>query len=449
MSEHDEQDAERPNINSRLEEQIAEEAQKAFASIPDQHKPHARAARNQLFNWLTQLEAVVQDPKLVVTDEMANHVANAFEQATTKAGAVGAGGATGWGKMLRAWRMLKDDDQLNLIRWLLCAFVGRYAQGAMAVSRSNDVLFWDHTGFFVDGGIRAVFAKAGNRPYQPIGYDDDTHFIGTEGSQSLWVRQWGMALVLPWAPPFKVEKHELEEMGVEEGTTAEVTDRERAKIVDEMEAFEQFLFDYAKAGDDQPMKDGLEDGFREVTLRLARARLPRLDRVFESQFDAHPEHGPDLENVEVQQLAAVCLEFFRATLDSDDVRREQEAHTLFVQDERAGRRQLVRHALERLSPLIPPEGADGDGEAMKEALDQLRLAMPDMSAELSRMREAMPETTVLEAVQAMMLWLQKELDELSPAPAETGGEEATDDQGSREDGDDLEDADGRGDDEAG
>lgn len=311
--------AEQKAYHKEREQKLLENASKALSDIPEESKPTARAARTQLVNWLTSMHAKTQDPALLSTDSMANTGANALLQYCSEHK------SKQTVAFAKAFNGLADGDQLNVIRYLIAAALRGEAQAAFPVTRADTL--WNQTGFFIDGTLKTVCAKVGSAPFQPIGFDDETHYVGTEGSKLLWASDWGMALVLPFDPPFHVERHEV--FPQEVGTDDALSQKERELMNEVIASISEDLDAHARAQSDDERTEictRMRDSIKFYSLRL-----PRLDKKLDEITDENPEAGADFQNVDPVGLSISISEYLHMLMDEDSAAQKAKATELVVE----------------------------------------------------------------------------------------------------------------------
>lgn len=354
--------------NTEYEESLKRSATEALAKIPEEAKPAARASRSQIYNWLMGMHTRTQNVAMLATDDMADVACQAFEKVCKT------NSDDKWANLLKAFEELDDDDQLNLMRFALGSGLKAAALGAALMTRSSDVLMWENTGFHADSGLQCVFAKVGQAKYQPIGFDDGEFYIGTEGSKTLWLRKFAMAIMLPYEPPFEVKIEEVTPEKISDDT--KVSDAERDKIMEIIGYFNEDIEAWSGlTPDDTDKREELADKMRE-TLKLATLRLPRLEAKLDQLKDEHPEVGADFQNVNIAELVYSCREFLNMKLDDDSVRRTLKSTTLMVGDEREERTKLINGLIDRANILLevdPPIVSD-----VETWIEQVLMSVPEV-----------------------------------------------------------------------
>lgn len=324
-----------------------------------------------------------------------------------------AGGGKAIEALQKAFKKLDDDMQLSLMQIVLGKTLGHHAQNAALMTKANDLFLWENTGFHVDGDISCVFAKVGRERYQAIGFDDGTHYVGTEGSKTLWLRNFGMALIFPYSAPFHVERSELPDRS--DHPTA-LTDRLRETISEAIGDLENDLNELHRLpeGDSEEAvaeRKEFEEKAREG-VKLARIRVPILDHQCDQVSEHNPEAGPHLENIEISQLLINCLEFLRMTLDEDSVRRQVEGTVVVIDENSDHREQLLSSFVSSLGRMVPSDGqalSIPAQTAVDRELNRIRAAFPEVRELLDSLGE---DLDILEALVETLALAQRMLDDL-------------------------------------
>lgn len=388
------------SLHERYDDQLKAASEKVLGDLPEESKEQAAAARTQLIDWLMQMDSVSKDPSSFVDDSHANTACNAFEHFVTQQK------GKKWETLKKAFGALNDDDQLNLIRFMLTSFVGAHATSGALMTRAHDLFLYENTGFSVDGDMNCVFASVGRKPYQAIGFEDGEHYVGTEGSKTLWTRQFSMALLFPWHPPFQVDKVELEPQRVSDDHA--LSDKERDRINEVLSMFNRDLEDHSRLTAEQTEeRKELEEKMREG-IKLARMWIPRFDNKMDELADEHPEMGANFEHVDILQFLAACCEFLQMKLDDDAVRRDIQSTQLGVKELGESRRTLLTHLQGAVSRTLPPEGKEPDSELLTDQIQKVAMAVPKIG---ELIRDMGTETNILEVAKATLVWLQQELDQ--------------------------------------
>ncbi len=380
------------SAHKKYEQQLKETSNKVFSELPEAQREAAAASRSQLLDWLINMDRATKNAAEVITDDMANTACNAFQHFTSADETHAA--------VLTAFSALTEQAQLDLMRNVLGATVVRHVSNVALMTRANDIFLWENTGFHLDGDIGTVFAKLGREKYQPIGFDDGTHYVGTEGSKTLWSRQFGMALIFPHAPAFEIAKHEIQ---AKSAYDAALSDKEREKITEVIGWFEEDLKAHAdlKSDDIESLK-ALEDKVRE-TLKLARVRLPRLDERIDKMVEESPEVGDNLENLEPVQVAVACCEFLRMKLDDDTVRRQVEGTSLSVKSLQEVRTGLLSSLIDGMDEEL--NKANPDMQILSRRVHEAAVSFPEVRDALSSLDD---EAQVLEVATRVRELLQQE-----------------------------------------
>lgn len=414
-------------IHETYDEQIAASAKKALEAIPPEEEEATRAARAQLMSWLIHTYERAA-PKLegVLGEESANVAADVLEKAVVQLGKLADdGGKAKLETFMRSFSDLDSGSQLGIVHAIVVETLRASATDSVVVSRNvsrsrtpGSVPLnspWQVVGFSVNGATECVMAKVGTEIGQPIGFDDGERYVGTEGSKLLWARDWGIAVVLPWAPPFHVERTELEPQRISDDYR--LSDKDIAKISNTLEMFDHDLSEWQNKPDDRPT---IEDRMRE-SVKLSRVQLPILDQMLEKFYDEHPEIGYNLENVDVVQSVVSCREFLQLKIDDDAQRRRVESTLLSVATSASeGQLRLIDDLLSSLSGLLPPEGADisdEDAVGIQRALDSAGMAVPEVWDRFAQLQADDEDATVLDALKAAILTLHEKKDALLSASA--------------------------------
>jgi len=392
--------------DSRVES-IKKSSEKAFRELPESEVDTAKAMRAQLFEWLVQMDSTYRDVRNLANDDMANIAANAAEAYAS---------SQKHGALKKALEDLSDDEQLNLMRYVLRSVFGVYARGAALMTRAGDDRPWDSIGFHVDAGCNGVFAKVGSNPYQPIGFDDGEKYIGTEGSKTLWIRDFAFALMLPYAPPFEVESAEIDTERVSDEVS--LSDKERELIQEAIDAFDEDISKHSKAKNKKERNE-TEDFMRDTTLKLMRLRVPRLDKKLDEVSEEHPELGSDFRNSNIVELFLAMREFLSLKLEDDAVKRDIEATQLRIKSSEDAARGLVVQLLDKLAAEIPKEGEGPDSDNIQRIVTEVEVAFPKVKEITSEM---VGKSDVTEAAKAVMVFLQRELDHINSAEESANGD---------------------------
>lgn len=377
--------------------EIKKSAEKAFKDLPETEVDSAKAMRSQLLEWLVQMDSDYRDARNLANDEMANIAANAAEAyaASQKHNA-----------LKKALGNLSDDEQLNMMRYILRAVFGVYSKGASLMTRANENHPWDSTGFHIDAGCNGVFAKVGSRPYQPIGFDDGEKYIGTEGSKTLWSREFAFALMLPYPPPFEIESVEVDTDRVSDEVS--LSDKERELIQEAIDAFDEDIAKHSKA-ESKEERSKVEEFMRNTTLKLMRLRIPRLDKKLDEVSEEHPEVGSDFRNSNIVELFLAMREFLSLKLEDDAMRRDIEATQIRIKSSEEAERGLITQLIEKLASEIPKEGDRPNSDNIQSIVTEVEIAFPKVKEITSEM---VGKSDVTEAAKAVMVFLQRELDNL-------------------------------------
>lgn len=390
--------------SSRYEEQLKENADKAFEELPPENEEETKAAHRQLMSWLINMGRSVSEPGTVASFSMANTACNAFEAVIHRmVESTDGDSQKKWKSLQKAVSALDDSEQLGLLQSTLAATLGNETD-AILVTRKSDAFFWEQTGFHIDGDTRCAFAKVGNEKFQPIGFDDGSRYIGTQGSKTLWLRDFAMAILVPYAPAFKIERKELDEKLYDENM---LTDKEIFKINEALEWFEGDLVEFNKTDSESEEALEITKKMRE-TIKLARIRLPRFDDHLDKLVEEHPEVGANFENVAAEQVVASSIEYLRFIIDEDTARKDVAETVLLTGDADEQRHALLKSIISALSDLIPKEGSEPDGSAIISVINAAALAIPEIRLVFE---EHDPASNALDAAKAALIWLHQQLEE--------------------------------------
>lgn len=365
----------------KYEAQLHQQAVKHFESLPEDAKPATASAHSQLLSWLINMDRATKDTGLLVTDVMAQHGVDALNDVddVTKTALAG----------------LDGEARLKLVKYLLSVVFRKAGLGATLLSRGTDLKMWEATGFHMDGVPAVVNAKIGANPYQPIGFDDGTHYIATPGSKRLWSRDWRIALMLPFVPAFEVAK-----VAAKEGEGA-ISEGELQAMRTVVAWFEEDDLRYHAAKTDEEKADELERIFDDID--LARLRLPRLDMKLKEIQKANPELGAKLQRADATQLLKACTEFCRMHIDDAAVAKDMASKQLVVGDGVAQRKELISNMLVSVNDM-----ASGN-VGLEEATNLLRAyahAVPELKPLLATLEGQDIKTTAL----AIQSHLKEKLD---------------------------------------
>ncbi len=344
-------------------------ANKALTELPPEAAEEAIKVRAQLYNWLITMDERVRDPGKIVSDAHADFAANAMEiglQALIDAPEGNKAAATA---MLKAFKTLKDEAQLNLSRYVLAETLRNCGVSAGLVSRNTPFSFWENTGFHYDGDARAVFAKAGTKPGQPIGFDDGTHYVGTQSSKTLWLREFGLSIIFPFPPAFEVSreldlvKQVMPDSLLDKGQLAQI-DEILGWFHEDLTAYRAAITDLGRTEISAKIKD---------TIKLARLRIPQFNKLLDLKYEQHPEMGVDFENTDPAEFIRACAEWFTMKRDEARVASTVEGTALLVRDQKAA---LLQAVMAKLAVCIPVAGTEPIADETSRALAEACVAFP-------------------------------------------------------------------------
>lgn len=374
-------------------DQLKASAAKALGNIPAGGEVIAQQAREQLYNWLISMDEKVRDPGRVIGDTHADIAANAFEAGlkvlieTPKADKTALA-------VLDAFVGLSDEDQLNLMRYVLTETIRKSGMSTCLVSRNSPTAFWETTGFHFDAEVNTVFAKVGAKPGQPIGFDDGTSYVGTQGSKTLWLREFGMSVVFPHTPAFEISR---DISLVKTVMPDSLLDKNQLAQIDEILGwFTSDTKEYSVAPDDDARKKvhaKIQD-----TIKLARVRIPQFDKLLDLKAEQNPELGADFANVSPVEFLRACSEWFALKRDDALAANVVEGSTVLVRDQRGA---LLAGVMAKLSACVPVAGKEPVSEDATRALVEACAAYPQI-------REAVNTSPdLLKQLEAALVELQK------------------------------------------
>lgn len=401
---------EQRQYSSEIQRQIRETADKQFAQIasssPEKLK-QAEAARSQLYAWLLKIDDLVKQPTTMVNDELVTLMNEALEQHLV------ASKQPEIQELAKAWGKLSDDQALDIMELLGKTILGRAKHGLM-LSRQADIMSWEATGFHADELTSAVHVKVGNAPYQPIGFDDGAHYLGTQGSKLLWLREWAYAVIYPFSPAFVVSPDEVKPQEISD--TVRLSDKERQKMEGWITLLGQDREGLKKVLKDKEAKAEAEWRIRE-SIKLLRIQLPRVDQRMMAMEKDHPEVGENFDNVPPEQLINATCEFMQMKLDDDSLRRLIDGTTV-----RAGgtvsAKELLDQAKAKIKQLIPAKGQVEDGEAINSCLSELSTVFQGLREYLREYQKTNTAASTLDGLLQADEWLDKALAVVgTPMPA--------------------------------
>jgi len=382
--------------------ELKKSAEKLLAEVPEEAHDTARAARSQLFGWLVDMDSQTKNPGSVVVRNVGDSAYDIFLDRLATADNP---------KIKELSSLLRGanrDIMLSAYKASMEEAINKVTNGGALMTRSSDIFLWENTGFHADGEIKCVFAKVGREKYQPIGFDDGSMYIGSEGSKTLWVRKFSMAVMFPYTAPFEVKVEDIKPQHISDDTR--LSDKEMAKIQEVIGYFDEDLSAWScLSPEDDTARKELSFKMRE-TVKLACIRLPRLDQKLTELKDSHPEIGGNFENINIMELVYSCREFLTMKLEDDRVRRQIEGTTVVVRDELDTQLELVNTLCKELASLIPAEGRDPDTLALSACLDKIVVSIPGVSEELSKLDE---KASALDAASVALIYLEKTRDKLT------------------------------------
>jgi hypothetical protein len=229
---------------------------------------------------------------------------------------------------------LTPDDaralRISLYAWL--EQLGQTLEGnpnTILLSRKDEHFLWRQTGFMVENGV--VFAKLGEKHYQPIGKDDGQGFYPTSASKLFWLQDFKLARLHDYQPAFIVE-HVSPHLADQTYDGEALTDHEYAVMVDNFKALGEF-----KAVYDQAFQEGEITKLKEAesnlldVLKIACIQCPRLDLRLVEFGRANPELHLEADltgNFKPVDLVGVASEWLRLKVNDEAARRHHKATVL-------------------------------------------------------------------------------------------------------------------------
>ena len=390
-------------------QESAENALRQLAELPAEQQQQACAARTQLMHWLSTMDDIFRHPEQGVTDDMADTACTLFATASETAAGRQPEPAEAWTAMGRAFLKLPEAERQNFMAYILGRTLKQHARGATLLSRQPGEEaglshMWEGTGLWVDR--KAVLAKVGKVPAQPVGFQDDLHYVNTEASRLFWLREFGIAMILPFGPAFDVLPLRREEYERDHSDILSEDEKERMKEV--LGWFDEELLAYQTMIDQATTDDGaraeIEDRIRE-TVKLARVRLPRYERELEALEKKHPELGELLSLMDPIQLLLGSQEMLRLYLSSTTVAEGIHGSIMAVSTEPeklalATRQQMAR----RLRELLPTDDGPYSPTNIEQLINQALVFMPGLKPRIDRLD---PTPTTLELGRQLLSWLEE------------------------------------------
>ncbi len=378
-------------------------------------RERAQSMRQRLYSWLMRVGDLVTKPSLAVGGEVAAMLDEELQTNLSKIDTPEAGA------VLDAWGKLPDDVALKLVGQLVSKLYTSSPQGLL-VSRQHPSRAWMATGFHYDRGMRAVCATVGNEHAEPIGFDDDVHFVPTAGSKTLWAREWAMAVLLPFSPAFKADELAAPQ---EVGDALALSDRERtimANVINmldddlrvwrELAAEAQTILKLPASKSQEAARANKNRRDEHVFkmregVNFAGFQLPRVDQYLATYATDHPEVGVKFANVAPEDYVRVVREFLQRRLDNDRARRLIEGPALAIPED--GIQPLPNQLHTRLKALLALPEAEQDGDEMNSVLSGARSAIPALHHALTEYEQANPEVTADVGAKWVLDWLAGQL----------------------------------------
>jgi hypothetical protein len=217
-----------------------------------------------------------------------------------------------------------------------------------------------------------VFAKVGNHPYQPIGFEDGNIYLAIESSsKTLWTRQFGLALTLPVAPPFDiVQVNDRSDADFDNSKLSE----DEVKVLTEI--LEWFSTDFQKYQTDSPeVRKEIEVNMVD-TIKLARIKCKLVEDKLTSITDKHPDLGKNFENTDIMQVAKACYEWISMRLDNEKVRQTIVKTELHVPAPDSAQGDLLVKVSSKLNAAIPAADSPIDPDTLNSVLSEVYTVYP-------------------------------------------------------------------------
>jgi hypothetical protein len=344
------------------------------------------------------MSSVTEDPKAILNDAWLSDIATRFDRHLAGVDA----NAPELAAFSKAWNALSDEQSLQLISVLGNSILAGAMQGQL-LSRRDARGAWEATGFFVDGDTKAVNAKVGNAPYQPVGFDDGVHYLPLRGAGMLWRREWGMSVVFPFTAPFEITDAPAQDEAVAQFGTR-LSERERGMLGGWCTLLTQDREAWMSDSLDAAARKEKEFQIRE-SVKLIRIQLPRVDKMMTDMEQRYPEVGQNFSAVEVLALLDSVLDYAMLKLDDDHLQQVIDGKIVVDGDGSAARRKSLGLMKSRLEAL----GDGSDGPATLRCLDEAAVVFPPVREALDALRKADAGTTAAQGLNAVLEWTRAEL----------------------------------------
>lgn len=400
--------------SERTDRLIASHAERALSKLEkgsQVDRDKAVALRERLYSWLMRVNDLVNKPSLSVGAEVAAMLDEELQKGLSEAQTPAATA------VLTAWSALPDDLALKLVGRMVSRLYASSQQGLL-MSRQDATCAWEATGFHIDPPLRTLLAKVGARQPEPIGYDDNKHYVPTDGSKPFWLRQFAMAVLLPFGPAFQVTIDDRPQVVGDAVALSDhecqVMSTELAQLDDDVRVWKALAAEAAevlKLPADQMQAAAAKNQERraehqakmQLSVDLARTRLRRLDRYLDNYEAAHPEVGEKFSNVLVEDRVVLIGKYLRAKLADDGLRRVIEGPALSVPADNLP--SIVEQLRARLTGLLAVPEDQQDGDEMNNVLSGARAAVPELNVLLAELAERNPDALSSDGVRAALAWL--------------------------------------------
>jgi hypothetical protein len=367
------------------EDKILTSANTAFELLANNEtaKTEAAASRARLYAWLMSIDEKSRNVDTLVTPGMVDILYDTLYEKDTV-------------------EDLKVKNKALIHEGLQKVFKAAFTN-AVVLTRQNDAMPWQHTGFHSDGKLKAVFAKAGDAPFQPIGFDDGEAYLPLESSKTLWRRQFALAPLFPYAPPFLPS--EVKGKDNSDFDAVALSDHERAalelahtEISEELESV--MKANHPKEGEKVLDKAEAEYRLRE-TIKLATVRSPKLDAKLNKVKEDRPELGKNFENADIAHLASAILSWLALRLDEDKVRRNIQDTDLLVSKPEEAQKDLLKAMAAHLETDL--KGTDED--QILNTITSICMARPSLRPFIDGIAEGASITTAAKELHAKLTQL--------------------------------------------
>lgn len=392
----------------------------------------AKASRATIYSWLLHVDNVYRDASGLVTEELANRFKEWLDEAVAADYAA---------------------PHLVALRRLFSTLFS----GGQLLSRQGENHPWEATGFHWDAAVQTAYAKVGKALYQPIGFDDGTHYVPSDGSKLLWLRQFALSVMVPFKPAFEPVRSEVDS---DEASAVKLTPEQLITYKEMIEYIEQdlmvlgnpgrppvtcksapgmigrpiklvektsqelritanecnpfvlqgaFWVPKVAVGDGQELKEDtvLAEWDGEAcradvlanlpdTIKLARIRCPMLDARLQK---LEAEHGYEMVQYDQEQMAKACKEFLMLKVAEHSVRDSVVNTTLVSKDAAQAQKDVVAAAIKALEQCVKDGALIVDGDTAASTLAGVFAALPTTRV----ITDEMPKDTPIEKAICVVL----------------------------------------------